>query len=101
MDRKVCVGFLLPVVTERSFMNKIKTFEDRYNAEGIVSGHISDHMLAEITELRKEVERLTTELTLCKNVMFKAGVRLRGCGVSNYTIESVADSLDLYAKVQP
>lgn len=52
----------------------------------------------EVDELRKEVERLTAELTLCKNVMFKGGARLRSCGVSNYTIESVADSLDLYAK---
>ena len=33
----------------------IKTWEDRYNAPEIISGHITDHMQAEITELRARV----------------------------------------------
>lgn len=46
--------------------------------------------------MQREIDALRAELTLHKNVMVKAAARLRGCGVSNYTIDSVADSLELF-----
>ena len=75
----------------------IKTWEDRYNAPGIVSGHITDHMQAEITELRARVA--SDAITMMRLAGMSQDCALKAKGLEEHLEIAQGTLKNLWARV--